>query len=178
MMGAELAIDAELTRIVRIAENADSYRHRELRLYAYKILKDVFPDKINQERWQIMSGKVPDTSLVREGGGGYTPAEDLALLREHGRQICCPTCNQAWAATLRAELAAQDEPEDDPCDHGETSGEWLVRCRYCEAARDCDHADRSCQDCDRCEAEHDCRDCGSDPDCEHSWYCRECDEQL
>ena len=44
----ERAVDAELTRVVRAAENGQTYRGDTLRVYGYKILREAFPDKVNR----------------------------------------------------------------------------------------------------------------------------------
>jgi hypothetical protein len=210
-MGEQIEISqsvrAELTRLIIAAETVESYQNSTKRVYAYKILREAFPDIINRESWRIMSGKDPDITgtLTREQVAAERDQRereaqaranaDRALLQQHGRPVCCDGCDEANARTLRRELGLpewqpgvqeapgdEEDDEDTPCNHredGEADGAIMLRCRWCDGVPDeaCDH-DFSCRNCDICEADHNCSECGTDPNCDHRWQCSECNETV
>jgi hypothetical protein len=205
----EQAIDAEIRRIVRLSEGRDqvsTYRNDALRVYAYKILRVAYPDKINRETWRAMADVDPDVSqdpterarLQREAQQRAEQAQaqaqtDRAFLRQHNRPVCCAACDRENAEALRrglglpeptqapAHLADDgDEGEDEDCGHED------VQCREC-GGTGCGGWDRwgdpvdcsnSCPSCEECEYEHPCSDCGLDPSCTHAWRCEGCDQDV
>ena len=178
----QAAIEEEVIRIVRTADTIQSYQSTAIRTYGYRIMTEQVPG-FTRERWNTIIAANPERQreLERERERIERERADAELLRQHRRATCCPDCNAAAAARLRRELgvpadyvppAVVEEVEEEACEH-ETA-----RCRYCGADRDCEHDDRSCPDCEICEADHDCRDCGGDPDCEHSYVCQDCEERL
>lgn len=182
----ERAVDAELTRVVRAAENGQTYRGDTLRVYGYKILREAFPDKVNRESWRAMSGREPDVSKdpVERAEVVNRARIDRDFLREHGRPTCCPDCDRQNAANLRRDMArdpaavpdpppeTEDEPE--PCEHTTVS-----ECEDCGGRldRDCEH-DHGCPNCEDCEYEHDCSACGAQADCQHTVTCDDCGTRL
>jgi len=181
----ERAVDAELTRVVRAAENGQTYRGDTLRVYGYKILREAFPDKVNRESWRAMSGREPDERFEpqRQEADRNRARIDRDFLRQHQRGTCCPDCDRQNAANLRQELAraaqapadppdTEDEPE--PCEH-----DTVDRCHDCGGMldRDCEH-DHGCPSCDSCEYEHNCSDCGAEADCQHVVTCDDCGARL
>jgi hypothetical protein len=190
------AVDAELTRVVRAAEDGQTYRGDTLRVYGYKILREAFPDKVNRESWRAMSGREPDARFdpedrARREREAQQQADadqerariDRNFLRQHGRQTCCPDCDRQNAALLRREMARdlaavpdppppEDEPE--PCEHDTVS-----ECEDCGGRldRDCEH-DHGCPNCEDCEYEHNCQACGAEADCQHIVTCDDCGTRL
>jgi hypothetical protein len=192
------AVETELTRVVRAAENGQTYRGDTLRVYGYKILREAFPDKINRESWRAMSGREPDARFdpeerarrereaqQRDDAEQAQARIDRDFLRQHGRATCCPDCDRQNAANLRHELAqaapaqapadppdTEDEPE--PCDH-----DTVTVCDDCGGRldRDCEH-DHGCPNCEDCEYEHNCSECGAEADCEHIVTCDDCGTRL
>lgn len=175
------AVEQELTRIVRLAEHTPSYQDRTMRAYSYKIMREAFPELINRDRWRAMVGQDPDVSMDAQQAD-----EDRALLRRHGRAICCPACDRDNAQRLRQELGLpapvapaqpvfvpEDEDEETECDHGD--GDY-IQCTHCDGRQDehCDHR-FACPNCENCDYEHSCEYCGLEPDCRHEWQCTECD---
>jgi len=181
IMAPDVALDAELARIIRIAENVNTYRHRELRTYAYKIIRENFPERITRERWQEIAGIAPDDSLTTERRTGLIA--DRVLLRQHGRALCCDQCDQENARQLREQLgpvAAPEAPEhedDDPEEPEPCTHDDVTECERCGGSLDrvCEH-EYVCPECDH---EGDtCRDCGADRQCYHIVTCRDCDVRL
>jgi hypothetical protein len=200
------AVETELTRVVRAAENGQTYRGDTLRVYGYKILREAFPDKVNRESWRAMSGREPDARFdpeerARREREAQQRADaeqaqariDRDFLRQHGRGTCCPDCDRQNAANLRRELA-QAAPAQAPADPPDTEEEedepgcehQGVECRECSGTG-CGGFDRwgdpqdcetNCPSCELCEESHPCRNCGLDPHCDHSWHCDDCAEDV
>ena len=181
----ERAVDAELTRVVRAAEDGQTYRGDTLRVYGYKILREAFPDKVNRESWRAMSGREPDARFEDMQANRNQARIDRDFLRQHGRGTCCPDCDRQNAENLRHELAqpgvrqipadppdTEDEPE--PCEH-----DTVTVCDDCGGRldRDCAH-DHGCPACEDCEYEHNCSECGAEAGCQHVVTCDDCGARL
>ena len=183
----EQAVDAEIARVIRTAEQyirdyAPSYRG-----WLMRVIRNVRPD-ITRERWREIASVDPDTSQLPEyqSERRLQAERDRAILRERGLDTCCPGCDRARVVGLEADGTVQpagEAPETpertcgcDECTEPACQGD----CETCE--------DHGCEQCypDGCPERYSCcgycRDCedhGNDPQghsvCGECWHCSECD---
>lgn len=191
------AVEAEVSRIVRVAGQIGTYRGDILQTYGLRILTETVPG-FTRDRWdEIMTGETAVQRAERrraERVAADQATTDRDFLRQHGRPVCCPDCDRQNADTLRRAIADgrvavpaevpedEDEEPEEGCDHTGT-----VRCIECDGTG-CGGVDRwgqgnqcdtGCPTCDRCEEEsHPCQHCGLDPACDHRWQCTDCEHEV
>lgn len=155
------AVEAELHRIIRAAEDTVRVRAPSYRPWLFRVIQTVHPE-ITRQRWREITGWTPDTSLdMDQAAQRRAHDEDRALLRQHGRGICCPACDATRATELRRELNLPERDE-------------AVRTCQCDACED-EHCRGDCERCD----DHGCEACYRD----HTTYsccgyCEDCDAHV
>lgn len=176
------AVEAELHRIMREAERQVQASYgRGYRPYLFRIIREVHP-WITRDLWVKITGTEPDDEQrrARERAeaqerveAARREADDArALLRQHGRDTCCPDCDVRQATALRRERGwpayAPGAPVETPAEETEPAPERTCECDEC--------TDETCQgDCDQCD-DHGCGQCYADhevSDC--CGYCSECE---
>jgi hypothetical protein len=184
------AVEAEVIRIVRTADQVGSYRSDMIRPYGYKILREAIPG-FTRDRWKEITEQDPDISVSeapedveqrraqqqeRERARQAQRAEHaeaVTLLQAHGEPTCCRECDMPRAERLRARLGLPGQPvtvvpdedeDEDEDDHVHTGGP----CLECNGGPACGGLNRWGEgtDCDT-----GCPDCER---CDSSHPCQNC----
>lgn len=179
---AAKAVEAEIVRIVRMADTTETYASTLVRPYGYKIMIQAVPG-FTRARWQEITHRealLPDEAQARVRDQAQANRD---LLRQHGRPTCCPECDADNAAALRRQLGLDQVAPvavDDPDDEEE---ERTCRCDACDDER-CQGDCHTCDDhgCEQCFADHTVYNCcGYCPECSdhmdndrNDYYCSEC----
>ena len=103
---------------------------------------------------------------------------DRDFLRQHGRPVCCPDCDRERAEALRRELGHAAAPVDETEEEeAACDHENVTECEQCGGSldRNCEHSFY----CDECNRDRDsCADCGAERDCGHVVTCNDCGARL
>jgi hypothetical protein len=73
---------------------------------------------------------------------------------------------------------AEDDTEDEPCEHSHVHCVDCGGCNLCDRAGDHDDEGNCPHGCDVCEALHTCPECGHEPTCSHNVRCEDCGSDL